>query len=170
MKYKEYSFRKSTNEDLEGIKNILRLCFGIFPEKQGALANIENRYMLAIFNNEIVAMTGILPLDKSDYDGYEITWTCTKHEHRHKGLIIHMQKKCEKELQNDGFPIYCSCWRIRDNEEINMRSVMKSLGYKQKTKNIKTIKFPNNEYCHDCIYCETNCYCFDDLYYKKRSN
>ena len=46
--------------------------------------------MVAIYNNEVVSITGILPLNKSEYDGYEITWTCTKLEHRHKGLIINI--------------------------------------------------------------------------------
>ena len=168
MKYNEYRIRRSMNDDLEGIKSLLRLCFGIFREKQGALIDIENRYLLAISNNEIVAMTGILPLNKSDYDGYEITWTCTNPKHRHKGLIIHMQKECEKRLPDDGIPIYCSCWRIRDNKDINMKNVMKSLGYQIETKNLKVRHYPNYKYCRDCNYLESNCHCFDDLYYKKR--
>ena len=113
-------------------------------------------------------MTGILPLNKSDYDGYEITWTCTNPKHRHKGLIIHMQKECEKRLPDDGIPIYCSCWRIRDNKDINMKNVMKSLGYQIETKNLKVRHYPNYKYCRDCNYLESNCHCFDDLYYKKR--
>ena len=168
MKYKEYSIRKTTIDDLSEIKNILHLCFGEFPEKNGALDNIENKYMATIFNDEVVAITGILPLEKSEYDGYEITWTCTKTSHRHKGLIINMLQECEKELPNDGKSIYCSCWRIKDNEDINLKSVMKSLGYKINKKNHKIRKYPINMYCSDCIYSEFNCHCVDDLYYKKR--
>ena len=170
MEYREYNIRKTTIDDLKEIKNILCLYFGKFPEKHGATDDIENKYMVAIYNNEVVAITGILPLNKSEYDGYEITWTCTKLEHRHKGLIINMLKECEKNLPNDGKPIYCSCWRIKDNKCINMKNVMKSLGYKIKTKNHKTRLFPINEYCSDCIYSEFNCHCVDDLYYKKRDN
>lgn len=168
MKYKDYIIRKTTIDDLNEIKNILRLCFGIFPEKHGAVDNVEDKYIAAIFNNEIIAITGILPLNKSEYDGYEITWTCTKLEHRHKGLIIKMLKECEKTLPNDGKSIYCSCWRIKDNKDINMKYVMKSLGYNLKTKNHKIRKFPINIYCRDCIYAESNCHCVDDLYYKIR--
>ena len=168
MIYNEYIFRKSTTNDLDQIQNLLRLCFGKFPEKNGALEDIENRYMVAIYNNEIVAITGILPLQKSEYDGYEITWTCTRPEHRHKGLIINMQKECEKLLPDDNKDIFCSCWRIRDNEDINMKNVMKSLGYCVKTKSHKKNQSPFNKYCNNCVNFSFTCYCVDDLYYKKR--
>ena len=168
MKYKDYTFRKSTNDDLQGIKSILRLCFGTYPEKEGALKNIENRYMLAIFDNEIVAMTGILPLNRSCFDGYEITWTCTNPKHRHKGLIVNMQKECEKELPNDGIPIYCSCWRIKDNKDINMKDVMQSLGYEIIDKSYKPKNFSIKDICGGCIFKESKCYCTEDLYCKKR--
>ena len=104
----------------------------------------------------------------SDYDGYEITWTCTNPKHRHKGLVINMQKECEKELPNDGIPIYCSCWRIKDNKDINMKNVMKSLGYNIITKDHKTRKLETNKSCNDCIFLQSKCYCADDLYCKKR--
>lgn len=168
MIYNEYTFRKSTKNDSDQIKRLLRLCFGKFPEKNGATDDIEDKYMLAIYNNEIVAMTGILPLNKSTYDGYEITWTCTKHEHRHKGLIINMLKECEKNLPSDGNAIYCCCWHIKDNEDINMKNVMMSLEYKLKIQNHIIRQPSNNVYCHDCIYFTTVCHCTDDLYYKKR--
>ena len=38
----------------------------------------------------------------------------------YKNAINKSEKECEKNLPNDGKPIYCSCWRIKDNKYIKI--------------------------------------------------
>ena len=163
-----YIFRKSTPEDKSELEKLFRENFGLFAISGGALNFTKNRYWVALYNNKIVAATGISPLNKSEYNGYEITWTCTNIKHRKKGLIVTMLKKAEAELPLDGKPLYCSCWRIRDNKDINLSSVMKHLNMKRLMKDRLKFKYPHTHSCSECIYQAKGCHCCCDLYMKKR--
>ena len=125
-----YSFRKSTEQDREQLRTLFNKCFGEMAEREGALAWVENRYMIAVYNNEIVSCTGILPTDKSEFNGHEITWTCTDIKHRHQGLIIELLQRCEEEL-NDNLPIYCSCWHLANRPNANLHNALTRAGYKK---------------------------------------
>lgn len=163
-----YTFRKSTSSDKSELENMFKENFGAYAITDGALKPLKNRYWVALYNNKIVAVTGILPPTKSDYNGYEITWTCTNIKHRKKGLIVTMLQKAEAELPQDGKPLYCRCWRIRDNKEINLSSVMKHLNMQRLIKDKAKSIYPHNRSCMNCIYQETGCHCYCDLYIKKR--
>jgi len=163
-----YSFRKSNSLDKPQLAELFAENFGSLAINHGALNPIVNRYWVALYKNKIVSVTGILPINKSDFNGYEITWTCTAQKHRKKGLVVTMLKKAEAELSDDHLPLYCNCWRIRDNDHINLYSVMKHLNMHEIVKEkIKRI----NSYDVDCPGCpeyRKKCCCFCDLYVKQR--
>lgn len=171
----DYYFRLAEEFDKEQIRELLKENFGLMAENRGALSFIKGRYMVAIHTSsmedecpKIVAVTGILPVEKSDYAGYEVTWTCTSKEHRHKGLITKMLKYCESQLPNDGIPLYCDCWRIAYNEKVNMYSVMQNMHMHEILQGrIKRVS-PHSKDCADCIYAEEGCFCHGDLYMKER--
>ena len=163
-----YIFRKSTPADKAELEKLFKKNFGLFAINNGALNPTKNRYWIAEYNNKIVAATGILPIKKSEYNGYEITWTCTNIKHRKKGLIVTMLQKAEAELPKDYKPLYCSCWRLKDNKEINLSSVMKHLGMHCLIKERMKLKYPHNRSCSECIYAQKGCYCYCDLYIKER--
>lgn len=162
--------RNAKNSDREKLRELFKECFGDLAEDGGALSWIEGRYKVAedTNTNKIVAVSGILSLEHSDYNGYEITWTCTMPEYRKQGLIVEILKQCELELANDHVPLYCDCWRIATNEHINLYSVMKHLGMKQVIKNRVSRLYPHNKECVGCINKKEKCYCHGDLYMKER--
>lgn len=164
----EYSFRKSVDADKYQLAELFMTVFGSIAEKGGALQPIKDRYWVALFDGKIVAVTGILPVEKSDYNGYEVTWTCTDVNHRKKGLIVYMLKMAEQELPDDHIPLYCDCWRIGNNKTINMASVMQHMGMVEILRERIKRKFPHGNSCLDCPFRSEQCYCCGDLYQKIR--
>lgn len=174
-------YRRSVENDKEQLERLFKESFGMVADTGGALSTIEDRYVVAELVTEdaegkdeagyrprIIAASGILPVSRSEYCGYEITWTCTTKEYRKKGIIVEILKQCERELPDDHLPIYCDCWRIKDNEHINMVSVMKHLGMQEVIRGRIKRVYPHNKSCVGCIYAEEECYCHGDLYIKNR--
>ena len=126
------------------------------------------KHKVAEIDNRIVAVSGILPIYNSDYNGYEITWTCTTKEYRKQGLQVAILKQCLQELPDDGISLYCDCWRVKDNDKINLHSVMKHLGMNEVLRNRINRKYPHSKDCNGCPYESENCFCCGDLYMKAR--
>jgi len=176
----QMSFRMATDADREELSALLRLCFGTMAEDDGALSWIEGRYMVAEvrtefmdmyrhINKRIVAMSGILSPDKSEYDGYEISWTATLPEYRKKGLIVSILRTLEEKLPDDGISLYCDCWRVGDNSDINLVSVMKHLGMHEVIHDRIRRQVPHNKMCKHCVHGnEAGCHCTGNLYMKER--
>ena len=160
-------YRKSINNDYKELKELFESCFGKMAENGGALSWIENRYMVCEIDEKIISCTGILPLNKSDYNGYEITWTCTYPDFRHKGYIIDMLSLCEDELK-DNIPIYCDCWHFENKEFANLHNALSSIGFKKVIDKRIIRGYPHSLECKGCPYKKENCICFGDLYMKKR--
>ena len=169
-------YRKSDESDKEQLEILFNESFGMLASTGGALNPIKDRYMVAELavnkagqnQTQIIAASGILPVSRSEYCGYEITWTCTSKEFRKKGIIVEILRQCERELPDDHLPLYCDCWRIRDNEHINMVSVMKHFGMKEIVRGRIKRVYPHDKSCIGCIYAEEGCYCHGDLYIKMR--
>ena len=174
-------YRKSVESDREQLEKLFNESFGTLASEGGALKQIKDRYVVAeviadetelgdkeSYQPRLIAVSGILPVVQSEYHGYEITWTCTSKAYRKRGIIVEILKQCEKELEDDHLPIYCDCWRIRDNEHINMVSVMKHFGMHPIIDSRIRRMYPHNKCCHGCVYAEEGCYCYGDLYMKSR--
>lgn len=171
----QYEFRSATQADAEQLRALFDSCFGHRAANEGALNPIEGRYKVAVYQGEIVACSGILPKVKSDYTGYEITWTCTKLGHRHNGLIRHILELCEASLTSNA-NIYCSCWHLSHKEYANLHNCLTSLGYRRVISEHKKFDSDYNKVCQACIYGPNNdifeftgCTCCEDLYMKQRS-
>ena len=142
-----YQFRKSIEQDKSQLADLFAESFGSLALNHGALEPIANRYWVALYEDKIVAVTGILPIYKSDFSGYEVTWTCTSNKH---------------------LPLYCNCWRIRNNDKINMYSVMKHMDMHEVVRQrIKRVN-PHSIDCCGCAQFQKECYCCGDLYMKNR--
>lgn len=85
--------RNAIDSDKEQLRVLFKECFGNMAENNGALSWIKGRYKVAEIDNRIVAVSGILPIYNSDYNGYEITWTCTTKEYRKQGLQVAILKQ-----------------------------------------------------------------------------
>lgn len=83
-------------------------------------------------------------------------------------LQVEILKQCLDELPDDNIPLYCDCWRIKDNDKINLHSVMKYLGMHEVLKNRINRKYPHSKDCNGCPYESENCFCCGDLYMKLR--
>lgn len=157
--------RLSRNSDLKEITELLKTSFG---KVEQAYLNIENRYLLYIEDNKIVAMTGLT--SATNYKGLEIDWTCTHPDYRNKG---YMHKLFERLIQLTDEDIYCSCWRLSNKEKANLHNLMVDFNFKCINKSEKEW---NNDICRaeiyglNCIYYKENknCHCYEDLYLLKR--
>lgn len=176
---KHIIIRDATEKDRAQLKSLFEECFGQMAENDGALSRIDGRYKVAelitdctnpsiTIKPEILAVSGIIEPKYSDYDGYEITWTCTKKAYRKKGLIVKILKLCESELPDDGESLFCNCWRVRDNENVNLHSVMRRMEMECVIKGQISRVNPYNNYCKNCCERCSDCFCFGDLYMKKR--
>lgn len=122
------------------------------------MLNHRGRYKVAEIDNRIIAVSGILQENITPYNGYEVTWTCCLPEYRKNGIICNILMNCISDIKEDSFNVYCSCWRIHNNTDINMSSVMKRLGFKEIIHNRISYKYPNYKQCNECLYCiKHNC-------------
>lgn len=163
-----YTFRNANEEDRKQLENLLSTCFGEFPMEMGALDFIENKYRVAEYKGKIVAMSGILPIGKTRYAGYEVAWTCTHPLHRKRGLVLNILRQLESELPNDHLSIYCDCWRVGNDKDSSMAPMMKRLEMELIIRENQKLLSPHRKECLSCIHRKDNCICHNDLYYKRR--
>lgn len=156
--------RDIKQSDKEELRKLFKSCFGNIAEINGSLDHLESRYKVAIEDDKIIAVSGILPVEQSNYQGYEITWTCCDTAYRGKGYITAILRKCLNELPDDKIPLYCSCWRIQSNPFINMIYVMRSLGFKEVSRNRLNYIHGHSKECIDCLYNCDKCFCCEDLW------
>ncbi len=152
--------RYSKREDKEQIKDLLYLCFGEMVVNEGAYDNIENgRYLCYVVDDKVVAITGFCHDD--EFNGIQITWTCTHPDYRHRG---YMQELFKRLLATTDERIYCSCWCIADTEA-NLFSIMKMFGFRKVMGDYKRRWIRHHCNCKtDCPYRRENCFCSNDLY------
>ena len=159
--------RKSTLNDKKCIQQLMLLCFGDKNNLE-PYENIEGRYWLYFMDNKLVAMSGLT--SNSEYGHLEIDWTCTHPEKRHKG---YMQEIFAKMLKNVKDSVYCSCWRLANNDKANLYTLMKLFGFEEVVHSRIHYKTPHNcfrDYKGGCSYCTgNNCECYEDLFLLKTS-
>lgn len=170
--------KNATNSDKDQIERLLYKCFGSMAKDKGTLDWIEGQYVVAVSyekqkptdeaRQKIVALSGILPLEKSAFNGYEITWTCTDENYRRRGLITKILRLCENQLPNDHKPLYCDCWRIGNKENKNIAGLMNKLGMQEVIWAMEHYIYPHAKICMDCPYRHKGCACSIDLYMKER--
>lgn len=153
-------YRYSKKEDCNDILSLLLMCFGSKITSE-VIENIENRYLLAYYDNELVAMTGLS--EDTDFDGFEIDWTCCRPDYRRRGIISDMLGIVLKSVKSD---VYCKCLRTYQNEYANLHSIMTKYGFICVKRNYKEFHISNDIICDICPYKNDNieCVCYEDLY------
>lgn len=133
--YGEFVLRNAIDSDKCQVDFLLESIFGDDLDSYN-LSRDEywGHYVVAEKSGEIVAVTGILPPEKSNFVGYEINWTCTKPEFRHKGLCKSLLELEIKETLPDNVPLFCEAWRIGSGLA-NLHGVLTSLGFRQVSEN-----------------------------------
>ena len=160
----EIKYRYSKKEDCNDILSLLLLlCFGSKITSE-VIENIENRYLLAYYDNELVAMTGLS--DDTDFDGFEIDWTCCRPDYRRRGIISDMLGIVLKSVKSD---VYCKCLRTYQNEYANLHSIMTKYGFICVKRNYKEFHISKGIMCDVCPYKnnDMSCICYEDLYILK---
>lgn len=162
-----YSFRAAREEDYDALYKLFDTYFGKMATEGGAMSNLSNRYLVACYEDRIVAVTGVIPPEKSNYNGYEISWTCTDANHRGRGLIVAMMQMIIEKLPSDA-ELYCDCWRLFGKDRPNLYNVMQMSGFTEVIHDRIKRKFPHSSECHGCPYATKGCFCFGDLYKLRR--
>ena len=160
--------RNVKDSDREELRQLFKSYFGRIAEINGSLDPLESRYKVAIEDDKIVAVSGILPVEQSNYQGYEITWTCCDIKYRGRGYITAILRECLNELPDDEIPLHCSCWRVQSNPFINMIHVMRSLGFEEVARNRLNYIHKHSKECVGCLYDTEDCFCCEDLWVLKR--
>lgn len=160
--------RKSTMNDKERIQQLMQLYFGD-KNNMEPYENLKDRYYLFFKDNTLVAMSGLTT--NSEYGHLEIDWTCTHPEHRHNG---YMQELFTEMLNGVHEPVYCSCWRLPNNDRINLHTLMSLFGFEEVIQSRVHWKVPHNcfrDYEGGCSYCTgIGCECYEDLFLRKGLN
>ena len=171
MELNNIIIRDATIKDKDEMHELLYNCFGYMidmPDKLGykALDYEISRYKVTLDNNKIIAISGLLQPCESIFRAYEISWTCTMEKYRKQGLIVKILREFIDNLPDDGIPIYCDCWRLKNSNDINLKSVMNHLGFKLEILNRNIIVYPDKDgTCKDCSYkINDDCMCHVDLY------
>lgn len=140
----------------------MQVCFGD-KDNLEPYEDLEGRYYLYFVGDMLVAMTGLT--SNSEYGNLEVDWTCTHPEYRHKGYMIKLFKEMLNNIQDD---VYCSCWRLPNNDKANLHTLMFLFGFKEVVPSRVHWKVTHNcfrDYEGGCSYCTGNdCECYEDLF------
>lgn len=167
--------RFSREDDKPSIEYLFSLGFGDRTHYPDAFTDLDGKYLLAFTDeNQLIAMTGLTWSD--EYQGYEVNWTCTHPDYRRKGVMHELFKRiCG--LTDE--PIYCSCWRVGNNEYPNLYALMKDFGFTEVIRNRVTWDSEYNCRCARkfCAYRKVKmvngkrikepCRCYEDLYLRE---
>lgn len=67
--------------------------------------------------------------------------------------------------------VYCSCWRLPNNDRANLHTLMSLFGFKKVIQSRVHWKVPHNcfrNYEGGCLYCTgVDCECYEDLFLRK---
>ena len=160
----EYTVRYSRKEDKQAIEDLVTICFGSRPANK-ITDNLEGRYLLALAGNQLIAMTGLWVYTVYP-NGVEIDWTCTHPKYREQGIMSELFKRLVNSTDEN---IYCSCWRIDDQEDgkIKLRYIMSKYGFELVMPSVA--HYHSKYLCHTCPWKHENCQCYEDLYLRKET-
>ena len=160
-------FRKSTYKDIPDIADLLLESFGGMAIHANALSNVDGRYVLLFDDNKLVAMSGVLPLSESDFDGYEITFTCTLASERNKGYMSRLFEYMlnDFDISYLGKPLYICAWNRSDRAFLD--SILCKNGFSLVRPDYISRNSAYSKICSCCLYDTMNCKCCDDLYLRQ---
>lgn len=159
-----YKFRYSTSNDSVAIMKLLHSCFGFVPSNNGALNSLTNRYYLAFdMSDRLVAITGMMSIAQSDFNGYQLDWTCTDYKHQGKGLQTYMITTLLKDLPPNS-KVYVSAWRLPENGYPNLHNILTRLNFKVVQNDYIMHLNHHSKYCTGCTRSEHCTFCTECLY------
>ena len=130
----------------------------------------NNRYYLYFEGSTLLAMTGLMY--SKEYRNFEVDWTCTHPDYRHKG---YMQELFKEMLKDIDVPVYCSCWRAPDKDRVNLHTIMFLFGFEEVIHSRVHWKVHHNCFliqdgCSCTHYTDADCNCYEDLFLRKGLN
>lgn len=165
MGIENLKMRKSTHNDKEYLIDLLNLCFLEISYNE-ALINLDNRYYLCIddSNNMIIAMTGIY--EDTQLGGLRLDWTCIHPKYKNQGILYELVKEMLNNVDTYNRKMYCSCWNLVHDDELNMVKLFRSFGLNCVMKAEKALNIHTNcKYKTVCKnYKTTKCKCLDDIF------
>lgn len=78
-----------------------------------------------------------------------------------------MTRLFERFVNSTDQDIYCNCWRIGDNEQINLHHVMDFYDFRKVQENYQKRDEGTCEFTEGCPYYKKGCKCFNDVYKKE---
>ena len=162
-----YEIRRSCAEDTWQIQRLIYNCFGDRNNKDPFSGIEDGRYRVAVHNGLVIAMTGIS--NSSDYNGWEVDWTCTDQQYRGQG-IMHALFKEELACVPVDVDVYCSCWAVGEDAHIHLKYLMQDFGFEEVLHaRVSWVSTDHDDICYrGCIMRKgERCTCREDLYVRK---
>lgn len=159
------TYRRNTQEDTLQIQKLFSNCFGDRSDNKWGYEISVGRYLCAFDGDRLVGFTGIL--SKSNYNGYEVDWSCVDIEYRGQGIMTEL---LSQELIRIGYDkdVYCSCWAVGVGSDINLRNAMDTLGFKLVVPKRITYDSRVQRFCKTgCVNYHYDCKCREDLYLRR---
>lgn len=153
-------YRYSTIKDKQQIEELLAIGFGDDDNKTW-VNNLDNRYLLAVDDNKVIGLTGII--DENKYRRKEIDWTVVHPDYRRMEIMKNLFSILLKNIKED---IYCACWH-KLNDKIHLHNIMDTFGFEL----VLLAQKRWNAYHSECTLCPLKpgdfCECQQDLYLRK---
>lgn len=160
-----FYIRYSRESDRQQVEKLLYDTFGIMVVYEHAYDGIPTGKYLLMFEegtDQLVAMSGLSHED--EFPGPQITWTCTKPEYRHRGLMQELFKRFIYSTDQD---LYCSCWKIGDNKRVNLQTLMDLYGFVKVEENYCTRAGLICPLKKGCPNYRSDCRCYNDVFFRK---
>lgn len=163
----DVTYRKANEEDSSAIAMLLKEIFGNVYRNDGILFRVANEIVyVAEYNGNIIGTTGI-SLDRTDFNGHEISWTGVKSEFRGQDIMINLVQNCLNELTNTT-PIYLSAWHIGRKDKPNLHKTIDYFGFKLVCESYRHYDKNHYRFCKTCTFREACNGCTEDLYILER--
>ena len=159
-------FRRSTRDDKRQMEFVFNQYFGKRPI-DGVFSDLDNRYIVACEKDtgDIVGFAGVISPEFSEFQGYEIDWSCVLPEYHNTSLLMNLLLEVTKNCDRD---VYCESWRVDGAPETDLLSQLKKIGFKQI---VEAYRLADSSYSSACLTCNIKkrpCQCCYDLYVLKK--
>lgn len=160
-------YRKATLNDEYFIISLLKEVFGSVYRDDDVHNRLINEIIyVAEYNNIIIGTTGI-SLDRTEFNGHEISWTGVKSKFRGQDIMINLVQNCLNEL-NDNLPLYLSAWHLNGKDRPNLHKTIDHFGLVLVKSSYKQYNKIYCNFCNSCPYKDNCAGCSEDLFILER--
>lgn len=122
-------------------------------------------YLLLLDGDKLIGITGLLSPGETNYNGFEVNWTCLLPEYRGKNLIERLLEMAIRLTPGAGqSDIYCSCRKNMGKHQVNLHQAMYYNGFQLVLQGRERFSAEYYQMCSECLEYKPGCTCEEWLY------